>query len=355
MSKGLDLIIISDGKPGHLSGSKGVLNSIELLTNVNFQIIKANLRSKFWRWPLRMLLNYGGWLKWLPAKAQILLIKLFYKIEDINSLLAVKKGSWVISSGGDTSFLNAWITRLCGLKNIYCSSLRGLKPSLFTLLILTQGLPDSENQIIVPVAPAPVNRKEINKAGELFRSELHLEGKKVLAVLLGGSGAGFVYDTAIMKAIAEGILGLAEKQNARLLITTSRRTGIEAEKSLKGLIEKHPHVSYATFFNHVPEKVVSKFLGSSDAVFCTAESGSMITESLAAGKPTYAIYPQEVSPQPFYAQFLQQHIEAKHIKPVAIAELETIDLASDNKSYFNILENDPVSELAKKIKPWIFS
>lgn len=353
MNNGLRLLILSDNKPGHVTGSMGVLASIEKLTPVQQVTLQVRLRLKFMRYPLRLLLNHPGLLDRLSKPAQRWLLKLCYAIKEPRVLDTADGFDWLISAGGDTSFLNAWVARLSGIKNLYCSSLRGLNPSLFTVVLSLRTGPAGNNEIQLELAPAPIDREKIREQGRQFRSAQTLENETVWAVLIGGDGAGYRYDRSSMELLAKGLLALAERNKARLLITTSRRTGLKLEQILKTHFDTRPAVAYATYFNHQPEKVVAKFLGAADVVFCTEDSGSMITEALATGKPVYVLVPEQVRPQPFYQAFLQQHIDSKHIRQVPLPALPALDVSQDAAAYFHLLANDPITELAGKLGPWI--
>lgn len=353
MSNGIRLLILSDGKPGHVTGSLGVLASIEKLMPVQQVILQVRLRLKFMRHPLRMILNHPGLMDRMPKTIQYRLLKFFYTVNDPQCLETAGCFDWMVSAGGDTSFANAWIARIYDIKNIYCNSLRGLDPSLFTVVLSLRTGQAEPNEIQLELSPAPIDREKIREQGRQFRVAQKLEKQKVWAVLIGGNGAGYRYDGSSMTLLAEGLLALAERHKARLLITTSRRTGLKLEKMLKIYFATHPAVAYATFFNHQPEKVVAKFLGAADVVFCTADSGSMITEALATGKPVYVLTPERAKVQPFYQNFLRHHIDLQHIKQLSIKTLPGIDITQDTSAYFHLLEHDPISELAGKIGKWV--
>jgi mitochondrial fission protein ELM1 len=277
---------------------------------------------------------------------------MFYKI-DSKPHTSTNYFDWIVSAGGDTSFLNAWLARLNGTKNIYCSSLRGLNPELFTITTSATSTSTAPNNIKLKLAPAPISRKTITEQGSVFRVEHKLQNDRLWAVLIGGDGAGYIYSAIEMQDLANGLLKLAQINGARLLITTSRRTGIKNEQILKAILGNHPQVAYATFFNNKPEKVVANYLGAAEVVFCTADSGSMITESMAAGKPLYLLQPKSIKITPFYHSFLRGHIDGKRLREIYISEINSIDVKSDIKNHFELLEQDPITELAEKLKAWL--
>ncbi|MBI9020701.1 MAG: mitochondrial fission ELM1 family protein [Verrucomicrobia bacterium] len=342
------IAILYDGRPGHLTASKGVLQSFEKLAPTEHAIINVRLRIKFLRRPLRALLNRQNLIGRISPAFQNQLIRFCYKLDA--DLESIKEFDWIVSTGGDTSFLNAWLAKIYGVKNIYCSSLRGLAPSLFTWLISTRTTPAEPNEIRLSVSPVPIDRLEIAEQGRRLRAELHKETQRLWAVLIGGDGSGYRYDRSSMEKLAAGLLELAERNHAQLLITTSRRTGARLEHVLRAFFAGHPEVAYASFYNYKPEKVVTKFLGAAEIIFCTTESSSMLSESMASGKPVYTLIPEVANPEPRYQTLLQEHTEKHHIKPLLLSELPETDVQRDIAEYFQVLEQDPTSELAGKLK-----
>jgi hypothetical protein len=353
MKQSRRLLIISDNKPGHMAGSFGILKSFENIVQVESEVLQVSIRIKFLIRPLRILMNRPVWLNRIPNWIQHGIFRFAYKIKGLNSFSDLQGFDWVISTGGDTSFLNIWLAHRFGINNLYGSSLRGMNPALFTLVISTQPDTAEANVIKVDLTPSPIDTKLIAVQGQKFLASQALEGETVWAVLIGGDGSGYQLDSQSVEMLAKGLLKQAERHNAKLLITTSRRTKVAHEKLLQSIFSDQPNVAYATYYNQHPEKVVAKFLGAADLVFCTAESGSMLNEAMSAGKPVYALVSREVKPEPFYQRFLNQHIDDRRIKALPIHLLHEADITQDLSDSFQILQHDPVLDLAEKIRPWV--
>ena len=101
------------------------------------------------------------------------------------------------------------------------------------------------------------------------------------------------YAVADWHSLAEAMNRIAERQGIRWLVTTSRRTGGEAEAILHSALAPK-HLAYAIWWAEKPEKRVNAFLGAAEFVFATQDSVTMVTECVAAGKPTAVIRPAEV-------------------------------------------------------------
>ena len=346
------VLLLSDGKPGHMSNSTGVLKAMQQVAPVEHAVLHCRLRLKFLRYPLRWLLNRPGGPAPLSARAQRALLRAAYALDAPRLIDGGQSFDWVLSAGGDTSFLNAWLATLLGAKNAFSSSLRGLRPSLFTLLfIYGEPPPGAGHAVTLPIIPTPIERGRVAEQGRAFRERHGLGEGPLWAVLIGGAGAGYRYTRRDMEQLAATLPALAQRHGARLLVTTSRRTGRRHERVLQALLQGHPAVAYACYYNHTPEKVVAPFLGAADVVFCTADSGAMVTEAITAGKPAYALAPARRSRDASYQAILQKKIDARFVKASAIGEVALLDPLADVLSYFRLLPRDSVTAIAEKIAP----
>ena len=350
----INVVVLSDGKPGHESSSNGIIKSLQRICQIESQTIQVRLRFKFMRRFLRILLNSNGVSKNIPRGLQHLFMSLLYRTESIHNLPYCKLDTWIISAGGDTSFLNAWLSRHYGVRNIFASSLRGLKPSLFTVHVTTNSSLTSPNVVYGPIAPSPISWVSMEQEGLLFSEKYGLVDSPVVALLLGGDGAGYRYSTEYIRNTVAKTIQLCRKLNAKLILTTSRRTGLKTEKAIKPLLDTSSVIAYSCLYNHEPKKVMLKILGAADIVILTPESGSMITESITTGKPVYLLDLPPKNSQTHYESFLDSHIDAKRVKKVSLNQLSYISITRGT-SYFKTLNEDPLIVLAKQLKTKILT
>jgi mitochondrial fission protein ELM1 len=148
------------------------------------------------------------------------------------------------------------------------------------------------------------------------------------------------------------ILLLAQQKSAKLLITTSRRTPMYVEKKLEHL-NKNSIVKELVLFNHEPKKVMKQFLSEAEKIFCTEDSGSMITEAVLSKKPVYTLHPQNYNPKGIIKIFIQNLIDKEYICATYIDDI--LDLTMEEQ--FNEIEVKPsvivyqkISELLKEKK-----
>lgn len=342
----LKILKLTDGKAGHITITDGVIEAIE--RNYQVQIIesKVSIRAKFFLAILKFVFNND----WLNNKMKDFdwLIPFFYK--DYKS--PGQQIDLIVSSGGDTSFINIWLAGILDADNIYCSGLRGIEPERFSLIISTLNL-GLKNSITLEVAPTKVGSHTLSHDTSVFCKEKGIDQKeKYFVLLIGGDGAGYRYKAKDFEHLVQNFMDLTVKNEAKALITTSRRTGLENERFLEDQFSGyHEYIAYNVYYNQNPEKVVAVYLNLASAIFVTEESGSMITESLFYKKPVFALRPKLVNDQQRYKLFLDDLYNRKRIKPFSLEEdFSNIDL---HRLDFSYIEKTPIEELAEKIEPYI--
>ena len=109
--------------------------------------------------------------------------------------------------------------------------------------------------------------------------------KPLTAVIIGGSIKGKPFPAEDVKALCRGIRELKQKIGGSILVTTSRRTGAEAENIIKEALQDIPQYQY--YWGAAGDNPYSGFLACADNIVITADSVSMCCEATGAGKPLY--------------------------------------------------------------------
>lgn len=103
------------------------------------------------------------------------------------------------------------------------------------------------------------------------------------AVLIGGNSKTHqLTETALTRLISD-LKDLVGSSDCSLMISTSRRTGQEAEQRLRQAFDREPH----WFWDGTAPNPYFAFLAAADAIILTNDSVSMISEASATGKPIY--------------------------------------------------------------------
>lgn len=316
------LLLLSDGKPGHVSTSRGMAELARDGGDLEIVELNIRLRAKFLRPLLRGLVNAGlsGRLdRWLGHDWPALFYR-GYRSETADA---------VLSTGGDTLYLNAIEGPGRQRPNLFCGSLRGVDPALFSLVLHTRSsaLP---NWQAMEVLPSAVRIDQAAQAAAAF-ARAHLDGRRdgLWSLLIGGNGSGYRFSDTDVLAMLARCAHLASVHGKRLLVTTSRRTGGAAERLLADWLAGHPEapVAYAVLYGQRPEKVAGAFMQLAELVFCTEESTSMISESVLNRRPVVTLSVPGASPVPDHLAFLDRLAGHGRILRVELGRIDELDPA----------------------------
>lgn len=278
--------LLSDGAPGHLSQSRGIVDALATRRAVQVTTVELKVRSALWKRLGRLALPHirdaAGWFRRIYGVAP-----------------PPGRPELIVSSGASTLLANALLARLHRVPNVYSGTLKGYDPAAFDCVFSVVPLGVSCNHVL-PLPPVP---------GELARPLPAASGAEPLtAVLIGGDGAGYAFTDADWRAFAAGLATLARRENARLLLTTSRRTGAAAEALLR---EKLPAelLADAVWWSQAPRKVMRDFLSAAQAIVVTEDSLSMVAESLYSGRPVLSVAPAIALPNANDGAALRGYVE----------------------------------------------
>jgi hypothetical protein len=105
--------------------------------------------------------------------------------------------------------------------------------------------------------------------------------RPLIAVLVGGSSKAYRMTDASCRDLAAKLRALAEREEAGLLVTASRRTGEANAAVLREALDGVPHL----WWDGSGENPFLGWLGLADGFVVTADSVNMISEACATGKP----------------------------------------------------------------------
>ena len=332
----MNILIIRDDKPGHYNQTEGLLVALKnIYPNSNIEFIEVEINNKINRKFLKFLLNKFTFF--FTNRFNLKYLFLFFKKYN----LPLSKPDLILSTGGNTANLNAWLSKAYNSRNILNGALRGLKEELFFCITTVIDL-GYKNQLILDVAPSVINEDSLKKKSEEFL-KVNIFDKKIIhyALLIGGDGSGYKYDEEFYNKLIYFVKKVSKEKSIKWLITTSRRTSLDIENKLEK--ELSDYCTYFVSFNKKEEKVLLPFLGLSKFIFVTEESASMISEAIASLKPVFTISNNLDTDNINYNRILEKFENEKKIK--RIFNLEKNDFDNKNFRIENLSE-----KLEKKIK-----
>lgn len=220
--------------------------------------------------------------------------------EDIKSIIS-SPPDLVISAGTIPSSFNAIIK-----KKFKCKSVVAMRPSMlplsaFDLVILPKHdiKGDEPSNVIAPCTSANSCLPELIKQdGDSFADEYSINrDDNHWAIFLGGPSKVRNFPISDVINVVKLILETASEKNAKLIISTSRRTDSEFENRLKNLADDFKkQIAFLQIYSEMPISTTRAILALSKKVFITEDSVSMASESLWAKRETLLLeLPHKIS------------------------------------------------------------
>jgi mitochondrial fission protein ELM1 len=272
--------LIDEGTPGHTVQTAGLGGLLLGRPGVDTEWITCRLRLRGWMRPLaRWLVNRvsGG-------KALIVARLLYPNL----GLSDIHRRDLVVSSCGKSAYLNRLLCKASGARGVFIGEIDPFPAAWFDLIV-TPVESGRANELLAPVI-------ETGRTRENGRAAMETRwGANVptacWTLLAGGNSRTHPFDPSDWDSLAAGMIALARRHSIRWLITTSRRTGLEAEERLRKILP--PEIlAEAVWYSEKPEKVVGAFLAAGERIFVTQDSLTMMSECLATGKRTELLRPR---------------------------------------------------------------
>lgn len=133
-------------------------------------------------------------------------------------------------------------------------------------------------------APNHIYPPDLRAATEKTFPSLRKFPPKVIALLIGGSDANYELGPDWVRAVLPPLRAAAEAQGTMLLVTTSRRTGPEADGAVEAVLGGSPALGYLVLASREPDNnPIPAMLGAATHVLVTEDSVSMASEAATAG------------------------------------------------------------------------
>jgi mitochondrial fission protein ELM1 len=249
------LLILSDGKPGHVNQS--IAFARHLGADYDIGSVRFNRR-------------WGKACSYLFARLNVYSPILF------TSEISAGDYSAVVSAGSGTYYATRTLARQLRCKAVAIMLPRGY-PLDFDLIVAQQhDDPSSRNNIIT----IPINLTYVEPQGLVVPQQ----GKNYLSLIIGGDSQRAPMNVSLLKSQLEKIFSLFPDH--KVWLTTSRRTPVEVEEMLQTF-----NYERAVFYSQEPINPIPDFLQHSDYVFLTADSSSMVSEAVSFGQSCVEILP----------------------------------------------------------------
>ena len=352
-----NILILSDGKVGHLRQSEAIAGIIKDCLkdgqiSVNVDTVEIKFRKKFSRFALTVCSYLAG--KYCCQGCSWCL-KAFLE-DDVYRKLTSNKPDIVISAGASVAPVNYVISRENLAKSITIMRPSILNTKRFNLVLISRhdrpkgsglpsdkqshqpkgsglpsdrqshqpkgrGLPSDKqshrpprrnNVTVIEGALNLINEDYLKEQGERLKPQVKINKELVLGALVGGDTKAFNLTKDLMQGIAKQIKMSLEGLDAQILISTSRRTSGAVECLLKEEFLNYQRCKLLIIANekNIPE-AVGGILALSEIIITSPESISMISEAVNSKK--YVLVFNSLNLSKKHRRFLNYFAENKYI------------------------------------------
>ncbi|MEO5917662.1 MAG: ELM1/GtrOC1 family putative glycosyltransferase [Luteolibacter sp.] len=302
--------IISEGSPGHVSQSEGLVAALAQQVKLEPHIIQTSPR-------------FGGIIRsivrlWMGRAGQPLSDGFLKSCLGCRPPTGVMP-NLIVTSGGKAVFTARSLAVKHGAPLVFLGERKPYPARWFHTVFTPSPFETDVTDVPLEMIPTGITPAKANAAASAWRER---PNGCLWAMIIGGASASHEYTDADWKLLALKMNTLAEAQDIRWLVSTSRRTGARAETILREhLVPKT--IARAVWWAEKPEKLMAEFLGSATWVCVTQDSVTMVTEAVASGRPVLVTMPAktEIKPTSFLHGYYNRLEKASRIVRVPIAVL----------------------------------
>ncbi|MCF6245626.1 MAG: mitochondrial fission ELM1 family protein [Sulfurovum sp.] len=246
------LLILSDGRLGHMNQSIAFAKTMEY----TYDIHEVKFKNKLYKALSYLFDRFGIYTK---------------SLFDMN---AIKKYDMVIGTGSNTYYPTKVMAQKWGIKSVVMMLPKGYRLHFDMIFAQSHDNPPKQKNII----EMPANFSYVSPQG------VYKPKKKAIAIVIGGNNQICKIELKVLKKQLDFIKENYKKYE--IAVSTSPRTssGVEA------LVQTYDF-DYEVIFSQNPINPIPDFLEQCETVFITADSTSMISESISYGKCNVVILP----------------------------------------------------------------
>jgi mitochondrial fission protein ELM1 len=274
----LTALLLCDDRPGHYHLAEGVIAAARRLKPVD--VIRLEVRRGAWPGAvLAALVNAAlspGWL-----------LRTVYGLDARN----LPQARLIVSAGAQTLAANVAAARLLGAPNVFYGSLRGFRPESFALVLTSYARSANRPRHVMALKPS-----SIDPATLPVRSPAQRLGAgrppNLAGLLIGGEAGGFSYAPHDWSRLI-GILGETHQAwGARWIVSNSRRTPDAISDAISSLAASADG-PIAEFIDvrAVGSGTLRGVFGRAEAIVCTDDSSTMVSEAISALLPAVGVTP----------------------------------------------------------------
>lgn len=333
MPADLRILILSDGRPGHYHLSEGVAAAIARKRPVAVTSVTIARRALASPMVLRAMIGAG-----LPPG---LVLTAGYRLAT-----PLPPADLVISAGGHTLAANIAAARHLAVPNIFCGTIRWAPAEAFAAVVSSYEKHSGRPRHIIALKPSRLD-PDANLGARSRRPLSRQAPPRTIGLLVGGPSGRFAYQPEEWQHLARLLADVAAKWGTRWVISTSRRTPAAAADLFAGLAGE-PYVADVLDFRTAGPGTLARVFSVAEAIVCTADSSTMMSEAVAMRLPVVGVHPI-VSDYKGEERDYRAMMEAKGwVRSLALESLDADGLVAALLAVTPMVEN-PLDHLASAL------
>lgn len=330
----LSVLILSDGRPGHFVLSEGIVAALGRLRPTT--VARIEVKRPFWL-PARVL----SWLVNMRLGAGTIL-RFIYGLDPT----ALGRPDVIVSAGGNTLAANIAATRLTGAPNIFYGSLRRYRAQDFALVMTSYERDADAPNRLMWLKPSRLDPDE--KAGA--STQINAGGTvPCLGLIIGGDSGTVKYSRDDWDRLIGFVTAMHETTGQRCIISNAPRTPSDVSDRLSQLAgSANPAVASFIDVRTAGPGTLGALFEQSSAVLCTADSSTMLSETVWMRKPVIAIEPEAFGlpdNEMGYRAWLERNGWARRLKIVELSPSTVTEALSEIAP----LSENPLDALAAEL------
>jgi len=341
----LRILILSDGRPGHYNLANGIAAAIGRRRSTLVEWL--DVRRKGWPGPVLATIQNLG----LPPRH---IMQHIYGIAPDS----IPPADLIISAGAETLAANIALARLSQAPNIFYGSLRQFRAKDFTLILTSYIQNTSASNVVMALKPSARNPDSTAANPAQTTTPRHTTDVSPLyGLLIGGNTSGITFSETDWEALLRLLSDTHATSGAHWIVSNSRRTPEEVSTRLQQAAQQSN--SLITKFIDVRDAgsgTLDCLFDQANAVLCTADSSSMISEAVWAKQALLTIAPEQyqiTSNEQSYRDWLESQGWMKH---AGIRNLTAAGVQSALETVRPMTENplDILADLLERRVPQVF-
>jgi mitochondrial fission protein ELM1 len=330
-------LLISDGRPGNYHLAEGLVAAIERLRPV--EVTRLEISQRRWT-PTRFL----AFLSNRGVRPEVVL-RLGYGLTPD----AVSGADFVASGGGDTLGANVAFSRLFDAPNYFYGSGKHYDVNNFDLVFTSHAKVATHSRHVRTMKPSPIDPDSMIQPA-LSQSQ----PPALIGILIGGNTSSITFSESDLTRLVSFMRDMHAATGTTFYVSNSRRTPQKLSDALVRLAEEndsaiHQYIDVRSAGNGT----LRALYAASSAILCTADSSSMVSESVWLRRPTIAITPSVFSldaSELEYRGFLESN---GWLHTMRIADLAPDEVLAKLRSIRPLVENglDLLADVFRQRQP----